>query len=216
MRMFLSAACLGAVTIFGGHFAVKKMTTIPGLVGLRLETKCDDTCSDDQKVQLAEAVKWANAVEEDSCFSDEFSKHVDLNQKQWIEDNPGQAVRSNKEILIDLTTSPASTNSSMLHISRWNVFRKAEYKDMCAEEDQAGNTTFKPACFDDESVRGRTMTVAHELSHARGYEHSGNGYAGNEETVPYVVQDVVCRCWNKLSGKPPVSATDPGCDHIYK
>ncbi len=216
MRIFLSAACLAAIAAAGGGFAVKKMTTIPSVLGLRLETKCDDTCSDDQKAQLAEAVKWANTVESNSCFSEEFSKHANLDQKQWIIDNPGQPIRSNQEILSDLTTSPASTNSSMLHISRLNVFRRVEYGKMCAQEDQAGNTQFKASCFDDESVRDRTMTVTHELSHARGYEHTGNGYVGNEETVPYVVQDAVCKCWSRLPGKPPVDSSDSDCDHIYK
>ncbi len=216
MRLFVSAICLGAVTVLGGNLAVKKMTTIRDLVGFRLETKCDDTCSDDQKNQLTEAVKWANTAEANSCFAEEFSKHTKLDQKQWVIDNPGLPVKSNQEILIDLTTSPASTNSSMLQISKFNVFRRGEYRKMCADEDQAGNTRFKPACFDDEGVRGRTMTLAHELSHARGYEHSGNGYDGNEDTVPYVVQDVVCRCWSKLPGAPPVSKTDPDCDHIYR
>ena len=209
--------CLSWITLLGTKS--DKMRTIPQLVGLRLQVECDDSCSTVEKDDLAVAAKWLNENEvPNSCFARELGKHTDFDQTEWKRKHPDESPKTPEQIVRDHTTLPAVTQLNVMKIGKFNIFKKIYYHPMCAGENSDGSVTAKQACFDEEGYRMKAMTVAHELSHALGYMHTKNQYKGNENTVPYLVQDAVCRCWNVSNGPMKVNSDTKGfdCDHVYQ
>ena len=162
-------------------------------VGARLTYTCDGKACRQRADVIDLAFKRIMAIESSACFRKFFT-----DQKK-IDEMHGNTV---DQIVDDLSRLPLKET---LHFnSRLTVVAFGWTGCGGADDDDPNYIDTKKVCWNSYDSIGKASYLAHEMSHSMGYTHactnppgSENLRAGNEQTVPYLTEAAVEKCWDE-------------------
>ena len=148
-----------------------------------IDIKCISGCSDDMAVHLPDLIKVLKDTEHSQCFMDYFKGQKKIDEAKGM---------TGEQIVKKLNTSVVSTT---LDIYYPNIFHRVFAKE-CGFDSEDGSISMKAQCYNAYDDCGRASFFGHEVSHSLGFTHrtAGNQAAGNEQTVPYLINSAFDKC----------------------
>lgn len=144
--------------------------------------KCTN-CTSAQNNAIPIILQKYEDIRTTQCFSDYFTKQSKIDENQGL---------TALQIVAKLRVTPTNTTVTFYSVS-WLM---AAFHKECGADNLDGTITWKDSCFQVYTTCQRASFVGHEFSHGMGFTHytAGNQEAGNEQTVPYLIDEAFAAC----------------------
>lgn len=152
----------------------------PVLAPITIE--CDRSCPSYIKAVLPAQLAELRVNVMSNCFRDYFKKQKTILETKLTAD----------QVVDKLTTTPVKIKLSVYSVPWY----KRAFHPECGFENGDNAIHLKETCYGVMTNTSRESFYLHEISHSLGFTHytAGNKSAGNEQTIPYLVNAAYESC----------------------
>lgn len=147
-----------------------------------IEISCDETCTEQEKLDLVILTQEANRVFFSQCFKDFF---INAEKLDFTNSATGEAV------IKKLWQNDTKTTLSYF-FKRRNFITGAL---VVGYEKGDGKVYANRLAWKYLSTKEKVSNLLHEITHIKGFVHNGNNVSGNEYSVPYQANRATEKCY---------------------
>lgn len=184
--LLLSSCAVKPVTIPPNPILAELDKNTPVYGTYKIIVACDSTCTNRIKQELIEVTQKLNETEQSACFEDFFMTRTKIVENKGLD---------NAQLVQKIKNTDVKTTLSVYYP---NILARPFHKE-CGFEADDGKVHLKDTCWLSMDSCSRAAFIGHESTHILGFTHqtAGNQAKGNENTVPYLVNQAFSQCCGK-------------------